>query len=75
MRNQRVNCKELRKVTWGQLDALDPINVFKFFKQPEAVIESKDPKITDFVKQTPVLTRSSRHATPRGRCSSRSSSA
>lgn len=52
VRNQRVNCKELRKVTWAQIDALDGINVFKFYKQPEAVIESKDAKITGFVQQT-----------------------
>ena len=52
VRNQRVNCEKLRHVTWEQLDALDSISVFKFYKQPESIIESKHAKIAAFVQQT-----------------------
>jgi len=52
LRNCRVDASLLRAVTWTQLDALSGINVFKFYQSPEAVVESNDPKIADFVTAT-----------------------
>lgn len=49
---QRVNPDKLRQVKWSDLAALDGINVFKFLKQPETVIQSNDASITKFVKDT-----------------------
>ncbi|HVT13347.1 MAG TPA: transglutaminase-like domain-containing protein [Fimbriimonadaceae bacterium] len=49
---QRVNPDKLRQVTWNDLKALDGINVFKHFNQPESVIQSNDPAIAKFVKDT-----------------------
>ncbi len=48
-RNQRVNAAELRKVKWSQVDALKGLNVFKFYMQPEEVIECNDPVVASFV--------------------------
>ena len=47
---QRVNPTLLRKVTWTDIDALQGINIFKYFEQPETVIQSKDPVIVNFVQ-------------------------
>jgi len=52
LRNSRVNASILRAVTWDQLDALAGINVFKFYRSPETVVESTHSKITTFVEQT-----------------------
>jgi hypothetical protein len=52
VQNQRVDASLLRAVTWQQLDALQGIDVFKTYTSPEAVIESKHSKITNFVTQT-----------------------
>ena len=52
LQNMRVDASLLRAVTWAQLDALAPIDVFAFYRSPETVVESKHPKVTAFVKQT-----------------------
>jgi hypothetical protein len=49
LRNVRVNIDKLRLVTWQQLDNLKAINIFKWYMQPEKVIQSNDPKVKQFV--------------------------
>ncbi len=41
LRNSRVNASILRAVTWDQLDALAGINVFKFYRSPETVVDRR----------------------------------
>lgn len=52
LKNCRVDASVLRTVTWQQLDALAGIDVFEFYRSPEAVVESKHAKIAAFVAQT-----------------------
>jgi hypothetical protein len=52
LRNSRVDASLLRAVTWNQLDALSGINVFQFYRSPEAVVESNHAKIKAFVETT-----------------------
>lgn len=50
--NVRVNADELRKVTWSDMDSIKGIDYFKFYSQPESVIEINDPRIAKFVNDT-----------------------
>jgi hypothetical protein len=50
--NQRVNPSLLRQVAWGQLDALDYLTYYNYYRQPEQIIESEDPAIAQFVDDT-----------------------
>jgi transglutaminase-like putative cysteine protease len=52
LQSVRVDAAKLRTITWAELDGLDVLDVFHHYRSPEAVVESKDPKITDFVTQT-----------------------
>lgn len=49
VRNTRVNMDKLKQITWAQIDALQGINVFKYYTKPDAVNNSNDPKIAAFV--------------------------
>lgn len=48
-RNIRADADELRQVTWAQLDAIAGIDYFKYYQQPEAIVQSQSPAIRQFV--------------------------
>lgn len=48
VKNVKIN-KGLINASWTQVDALDGINVFKHYKQPEDVVQSNSPEIGAFV--------------------------
>lgn len=50
LRSVRVDSRKLKQVTWAQVDALKGLDIFKFYTQPEPLIQSNDPKVTTFVR-------------------------
>jgi Transglutaminase-like superfamily len=48
----RVDADALRTVKWADLDALGLKAGWKHWQSPESVVQSADPAISDFVKQT-----------------------